>query len=191
MLTSSKHLILVKHSLPEIVKNLSAREWKLSELGRERAQRLAERLKSFQPEVIVCSSEPKAKETAEIIAKAHQLDLRVVDGLHEHDRSNIPYQTKDEFQSAIREFFQKPDRLVYGKETANQAHTRFEQTVLSILNFHPNETVLIVAHGTVISLFVSRLTGISDLGLWNELGLPAFLVIDLGSNSILVKENVV
>ncbi len=119
------------------------------------------------------------------------MKAQVADGLHEHDRSNVPYQTEDEFQTSIREFFQKPDTLVYGKETADQAHTRFRQAVFSVLSSHPNETVVIVAHGTVISLFVSRLAGISDLSLWGELGLPSFVVIDLQSNSILARENIV
>jgi broad specificity phosphatase PhoE len=187
----NKYLILAKHSLPEIIENLPAREWRLSRQGRERARRLAERLQEFQPDAIVCSAEPKARETAEIVAEMHQLNWQVVEGLHEHDRSNVPYQTQEEFHASVREFFQKSDTLVYGRETADQAHARFEQAVLSILCSHPNETVLIVAHGTVISLFVSRLTGMSDLALWHELGLPSFLLIDMQSKSILAQENIV
>ena len=185
-----RYLILVKHSLPEIVKNVSAHKWKLSDEGRVRAQRLAERLSLYQPEVIVSSIEPKAKETAEIIAKKHGLKLHIVEGLHEHDRSKTPYLSKDEFKAAIREFFEKPDALVFGSETADQTHTRFDQTVRSVLNYYGDKTVAIVAHGTVISLFVSRLTGISDLILWNELGLPSFIVIDVQSAALVNKENI-
>jgi broad specificity phosphatase PhoE len=58
------------------------------------------------------------------------------------------------------------------------------------LDCHPNETVVIVAHGTVISLFVSRLIGISDFLLWNELGLPSFVVIDTESNALITRENI-
>lgn len=186
-----KYLILVKHSLPEIVENLPANKWRLSKEGQVRAERLAERLSHYQPEAIVSSYEPKAKETAEIIARKQQLELYVIDDLHEHDRSNEPYLSKDEFQASIREFFQKPDVLVFGKETADQAHARFCRSVHSALKSHADKIVAIVAHGTVISLFVSRLLGISDLLLWNELGLPSFIVIDLQSNTLLAKENIV
>ena len=184
-----KYLILVKHSLPEIIEDLPANKWKLSKEGQARAQRLAELLNRYQPEIIVSSSEPKAVETAEIIARKYQLELHVIDDLHEHDRSNAPYLSKDEFQTSIREFFQKPDELVFGRETANQAHARFYRAVHSILNSHANNTVIIVTHGTVISMFVSRLTGISELLLWSELGLPAFVVIDLQSNTLIAREN--
>jgi broad specificity phosphatase PhoE len=186
-----KYLILVKHSLPEIVEGFPANQWKLSEEGRVRARRLAERLIRYQPEVIVSSNEPKAKETAEIIAGKHQLELYVIDNLREHDRRNVSYLSQHEFQASIREFFQKPGALVFGRETANQSHARFYRAVNSVLKNHANQTVVIVAHGTVISLFISRLTGTSDFSLWNELGLPSFVIIDLQSNTLITKENII
>jgi len=186
-----KHLILVKHSLPEIVENLPAREWELSEEGRIRTQQLAERLSPFQPEYIISSVEPKARETAEIIAGRHNLELHIADGLHEHDRSKIPYLSKDEFQAAMQKFFEKPDTLVFGSETADETYARFHKAVRSVLDCHPNETVVIVAHGTVISLFASSLTGISGWSLWSELGLPSFVVIDVQSNTLVTRENII
>ncbi len=187
----NKPLILVKHSLPEIVENLPAREWKLSEEGRIRAQQLAERLRPFQPEYIISSLEPKAKETAEIIAGRHNLEFHVADDLHEHDRSKTPYLSKDDFQAAMHEFFEKSDTLVFGSETADEAYARFYQAVRSVLDCHPNEAVVIVSHGTVISLFVSRLTGFSGFSLWNELGLPSFIIIDVESNTLVTRENII
>ncbi len=146
----NSYLILVKHSVPEIVQSLPAREWKLSELGRARAGRLAELLKEYLPEVIISSKEPKARETAEIIAGIRQIKVHIADDLYEHDRSNVPYLTHSELQASIHEFFQKPSELVFGKETADQAHARIYRSVHSILNEHRNKTVIIVTHGTVI-----------------------------------------
>lgn len=186
----TKYLILVKHSVPEIDENRPANTWKLSEEGQVRAHRLAEQLESFIPEVIVSSNEPKAKGTAEILARHFQLDMQVLPNLHEHDRSGVPYLLHDAFQASICEFFQKPNELVFGNETANQAHSRFYRAVHSVLNEHRNKTVVIVTHGTVISLFVSRLTGSSDLELWNMLGLPSFIAMDLSSNTLIVKSNI-
>jgi broad specificity phosphatase PhoE len=185
-----KYLILVKHSVPEIQADRPASTWKLSEEGQKRAQQLAEQLKGFEPEVIVSSKEPKAKETAEILAGQLLLDLQIVPELHEHDRSNVPYLSHDTFQSSIQDFFQKPDELVFGRETANEAYARFYRVVHFILNKHRDKTVVVVTHGTVISLFVSRLTGSSDLELWKQLGLPAFVAMDLGSNTVIVRNKI-
>jgi broad specificity phosphatase PhoE len=181
----------VKHSLPEVVEGRPAREWKLSDDGRTRAKQLAEQLRSFEPEVIVSSEEPKAKETAEIVGRLLQLGVQVFPDLHEHERSNVSYLSQEQFRTSLREFFQKPDELVFGKETADRAHARFFRAVHSILNEHRNKTIVIVSHGTVISLFVSRLTGSSDFELWSMLGLPSFIAMELHSNTLIVRNNIV
>ena len=183
-------LILVKHSLPEIVENVPAREWKLSADGRTRCKRLAERLAEYQPTQIISSLEPKAKETAELVAKELGLATSAVEGLHEHERSKAGYLSKEKFEETVCEFFAQPDTLVFGNETANQAYQRFRTAINSILKKYPDQTVVVAAHGTVISLYVSRLTGVSDLMLWKELGLPSFVVLDLESGSIIAQENI-
>jgi len=185
-----KYLILAKHSLPKIEKNRPANQWELSDTGRVLAKKLAVRLNEFQPELIISSVEPKAKQTAEIIAAEHNLELQLIEGLHEHDRSKVGYLDRDQFQAAVREFFEKPGVLVFGSETADACHARFHQAVHSILDQNLDKTVVIVTHGTVISLFVSRLTGMSGLLLWNELALPSFVVIDLQAATLIERENI-
>ena len=185
----SKSLILVRHSLPEIQKDRPAREWKLSPDGRLRARLLSERIRSYPVDVLFSSVEPKAVETAQILAAACDVELHVVEGLQEHDRSNVPYLTRPEFESAVREFFRQPDTLVFGRETANQAYERFSGAITSLLAVHKYQDVAIVAHGTVISLYVSRLTGTSGFGFWEKLGLPSFVVIDIGAARLITVDN--
>jgi broad specificity phosphatase PhoE len=110
----NKHLILVKHSVPEIQEDLPANMWKLSEEGRLRARRLAAQLESFAPEIVVSSNEPKAKETAEIVANQLQLSMQIVPGLQEHDRSNVPYLLHDAFQLLFMTSFKSPLSLCLG-----------------------------------------------------------------------------
>lgn len=186
-----KYLILVKHSLPQIVEDLPAREWKLSEEGRARAEKLAKELARFEPEVIISSQEPKATETAEIIADKFHLKAHVVEGLHEHERSNVSYLPPAEFQASVGQFFASPDELVFGTETARQAHTRFEHAIQAILESYKAETVVVVAHGTVIALFVSRLAHLSAVQLWHELGLPSFIVMDRKLKTLIVKNDII
>jgi len=182
-------LILVKHSLPQVVETIPAREWTLSELGRERAEKLAERLRVYEPDFIVSSAEPKARQTASILAEILGLQFQVAQGLHEHDRSTSPYYSEEVFHSLIQKFFAQPDTLVFGNETANQTLARFRSAVQSILDTHKENGVVLVSHGTVISLFVSWLTGCDGYALWHELALPSFVVLDLASRTLLKTEN--
>jgi broad specificity phosphatase PhoE len=186
----TKYLVLVKHAQPDIVEAAPAREWRLSAQGRVHAGYLAEELARFEPEVIVSSDEPKALETAEIIARKYDLDLQVVEALREHDRSNVPFLPHEAFQRSVQDFFQNADQLVFGRETANQAYTRFYRGVHSILTDHPDKTIVAVAHGTVIALFVARLTGHSDFDLWRMLGLPSYIAIDLESSTLIVRTHI-
>ena len=187
----TKYLILVRHSVPDIEPGRPAASWHLSKEGQARAHLLAELLASYAPEAIVSSDEPKAKETAEILATQLRLGIQVLPDLREHDRSNVPFLAHDTFQTSIREFFQRPQELVFGEETADQAHARFYQAVHSILSEHGNKTLVIVTHGTVMSLFLARLTGSSDLDLWSQMGLPSFVAMDLESNTVIVRNTIV
>lgn len=46
-----------------------------------------------------------------------------------------------------------------------------------MLDTHDEEVVVVVAHGTMISLFVARYNGVEPHGLWQRLGLPSLCVL--------------
>jgi broad specificity phosphatase PhoE len=185
----AKYLILVKHSLPEVVEGIPAREWTLSEEGRIRSRELAGKLMPYQAEIIVSSVESKARETASILAENLGLEFQEVEGLHEHDRSGSPYYSKSEFQSLVQKFFVKPSELIFGNETAVAALTRFRLAIDYVLNTFSEKNLAIVAHGTVISLYVAWLTGCNGYNLWKELGLPSFVVLDIQSKTLIETVN--
>jgi len=184
-----KRLLLVRHSLPEMEKNKPARFWNLSKNGLVRAEKLAVKLEHYQPKILHSSPEPKAIQTARLIGKKLGLGLIVVEGLREHDRSDSPFYSHEEFNSLMQEFFAYPNELIFGKETAAQALERFRESVNSMLKHQDDEGRVIVSHGTVISLFVSWLTGENAFNIWKNLGLPSFVSLDLELKSMLSLEN--
>jgi broad specificity phosphatase PhoE len=183
-------LILIKHSLPEIKEDIPAREWNLSDMGKVRAEKLAGRLKPYRLEALVSSVEPKAQQTAEIVGGVLGLTYATAKNLHEHDRGNAPFYPKQEFQSVVRKFFEMPDTLIFGAETANQVLGRFRDALELTLNSFAGRRTAIVTHGTVISLFVSSLTRINPYRFWQRLGLPAYVVLDMDDHELLDVENV-
>ena len=174
-----RNLILVKHALPEIVPHLPARQWRLSEEGRRRCSTLADRLAPYQPALIASSGEYKAVETAQIVANALGKPFEIADGLHEHDRSSVVFLSRQEFESAVAHLFEQPEALVFGGETASQAQNRFKKAVESLLAKYPEGSIAIVAHGTVIALFVAGCAGIDPFPFWQRLSLPSFVVLSL------------
>jgi broad specificity phosphatase PhoE len=146
-------LILIKHSKPEIKADVPAKFWDLSTEGRERAARLAERLTKYAPQRIMSSDEPKAIQTAQIVADIHHIPHHVGQNLHEHDRSNVlANDGQAQFETKVASFFDHPDDLVYGRETAAAALSRFSQALDETINRYPVDTLAVVAHGTVITL---------------------------------------
>ena len=192
MARQERKLVLVRHSLPEYVVGLPASEWQLSDEGRRRCGRLADRLAAYDLAAVVTSTEPKAVETGQIVADSLSLPLETALGLHEHERGVVT-STGDQgaFQEQVRRLFEHPDELIFGTETANHAHARFATTVAAVIEQHPHGNLAIVTHGTVMTLFIARSAGLDPVPFWKSLGLPAFAVLSLpGLHLMEVIDNV-
>jgi len=118
-------------------------------------------------------------ETAQLVAQRLHTNVQIVDGLHEHDRSNTSWLASEEFESAVAAFFHRPSELVLGCETAQQASERFARIIAKVTRWYVEQNVVVFTHGTVLSLYVARATGIEPFALWKRLGLPSFVVLTL------------
>lgn len=183
------YLILVRHSAPEIVPGVAARDWRLSVVGRERCGPLAAALAPYRPRAIITSVEPKAVETGRIVAERIGVPQTAMDGLHEHDRRNVGLLDQAAFQVRVASFFAQPDTLVLGQETATQTRTRFTRAVDAVLAAYPDAPVAVVAHGTVMALYLAQVAGIDPYPFWQRLGLPAFVVLTRPTFAVLTVQD--
>lgn len=167
-------LVLVRHSHVDVIPGTPARTWRLSAEGRRRAALLADRLRDFQAARVLSSVEPKAVETAAIVAAALGVPVVTVPGLHEHARERVPYLGAEEFEAAVARLFAEPRHLVFGEESADAAAARFADTLAGVIG---DGDEIVVAHGTVIALHVSRICGIEAFPFWRSLGLPSYVVL--------------
>jgi broad specificity phosphatase PhoE len=170
-------LILVKHALPDIDPQESPHLWQLSSAGRDRCTPLAQALSAYQPDRIIASPEPKAEQTGRLVAEMLCVPFEIRTGLQEHSRHTESFGTSEAFQKAVSELFQQPQALVYGEETGEQAYERFASAIHSLLGKYPGENLVVVTHGTVISLFVSRTCTLDGYALWERLELPSYVVL--------------
>jgi broad specificity phosphatase PhoE len=150
----------------------------LSDAGRQRCPALAQALEAYLPAALYASREAKATETAALTARALGVTFAVRPGLQEHARTTDDWLAPDAFQAAIANLFARPSDVVFGQESADQAHARFAAAVEALLAEHPQGNVIVVTHGTVLTLFVSRaIPGIDPLEFWRRLRLPAVVVL--------------
>jgi broad specificity phosphatase PhoE len=160
-------LLLVRHSAPTIDPSVPSEEWRLSEEGRRRCGPLAERLAACGPRALLASTEPKARETAELVAPALGLGVQLSDGLREAARRTVGWLAPEDLDRGIRELFERPGEIVFGEESAAAALARFEAAVDGV-----PEPGVVVTHGTVLSLYAAARTGRDPYELWRSLELP-------------------
>lgn len=179
-----RKLILIKHAPPQVNPAEPPQRWRLSEKGRALCAPLADRLAPHGIGRIIASDEPKASETAELVAKALGIPWSTAPGLHEHDRSNVPHMPSGQFISMVELFFRRPDKLVLGKESADAAARRFAKAVDDVIDSSAEETLAVVSHGTVISLLLQDRSDANPFQMWRQLGLPSYVVLELPSYRI-------
>jgi broad specificity phosphatase PhoE len=181
-----RKLVLVRHSAPEIAPGVPASQWRLSDEGRLRCEALAAQLATYELGAVVTSTEPKAVETGQIVARILRLPIESAPGLHEQARPEVGLlASREQFQARVASVFEHPDQLVFGSETGDEAHARFTAAVDAVLRQHPDGNLVIVSHGTVITLFVAHATGVDPIPFWKSLGLPAFVVLSLPELNLL------
>ena len=179
-MTSQLKLLLVRHSETRVDPDIPADQWRLTEDGRARCGPMAEQLRSHSIRRVVASREPKAVETAELVGRHLGLDVDVIDGLHEQDRTGVPfYDDVATFRARVAKLFEHPDQVVLGNKTANDALNRFVRALDEVVTSYPPEKVSIVTHATVMSLYIASRTKVDGYSYWKRLGMPAFAVLSL------------
>ncbi len=172
-------LLLIRHSIPEIDATIPPAEWRLSHAGREACRALADRLTVYTPTLLVSSVEPKAVETAQLAARQLGIPTEIALGLHEGDRSKMGFIPEAQVIKLIKEFFEKSGEPIFGVESADEAHARFSAAVNKLLDEYPEETLGIVSHSSVISLFVARANGLDVYEYWRKLAMPDVVLLAL------------
>lgn len=175
-------LLLVKHSQVNHNGDQKSKDWTLSAEGIARCDALAKHLAPYAPKQVFSSALPRAQQTATLVAPALG-DIPVVSNalLNEHSReSNAPYTTNADFKARVKALFAQPEKIMYGDESAHQALKRFSQGIEFIIkNVEPNENIAVVAHGTVITLFVAQHNNIDAYAFWQKLHLPSIVGLTL------------
>lgn len=171
-----KKLILIRHSKPRLSRTTPAHDWKLSERGRKLSKLLAEKLKDYNVNVVVTSSEPKAEETGEIIADELGILMRTIGGLQEQARYTSPwYDTPEDRADAMLPMFDNWDEVVFGEESAQAAYERFNRAIEGLTDRYQDKVMAVVTHGTVMALFLEKRAGLDAKEFWLNMGIPMYV----------------
>jgi broad specificity phosphatase PhoE len=133
-------------------------DWPLSPRGQERMHALLQQPWLAGIGAVWCSTERKAIDAAEIIAKAIGLSPRLLAELGENDRSATGYLPKAEFEATADAFFANPYDSVRGWERAIDAQHRIVAAIGTVVASSPaGSDVAVVSHGGVGTLLLCHL----------------------------------
>jgi 2,3-bisphosphoglycerate-dependent phosphoglycerate mutase len=164
--------VLVRHGATVVDAARPASTWVLSDAGRDSVAALARRLRQLDRVLIVCSPEPKARQTAELIRPHGEICLD--DDLREHGVGQVPFLSADDFDRAVMAFFEQPQVVAFGSESAAAAAQRMERAVARL----HGASAIVVSHGRIISAYVSTLLGSNGLSIWRALKMPDVLLVN-------------
>ncbi|MGH2537548.1 MAG: histidine phosphatase family protein [Candidatus Promineifilaceae bacterium] len=176
-MSAAHWLLLVKHSLPEMAADRPASDWRLGTEGVRRCAWLAAALALYEPAQIVASCEPKAAETAVQVSRLLDVQWQTTMGLHEHERPRAGLLPQSEFERKVAQLFARPQERVFGAESGAEAGARFATAVAGCLAHSAGQNLIVVAHGTVITLLVAAHQPIEPFAFWRTLGLPSVVAL--------------
>ena len=173
-------LYLVRHAEVLLRGDVPTPAWQLSPTGEQQARDLSRAAAWSDLALIAASPESKAVATAQPIADAAGLSLRIEPGLHEVDRGSTPLVAADEYHALVAAHFAEPDESVSGWETGAGARERVVGCI-DDLTASTDGTVCVVSHGLVLSHYLAHLRGFPGpvLDEWRAIPLPGIAVVDL------------
>ncbi len=155
----------------------------LSDLGREQTRRLAARLGSEKMAAVYASPLGRTVETAAILAKPHQLEIKTRDGLREISHGRWERLTREEVEEQFPEEAAawESDPFTFapeGGESGLAVTARALPVLLDLVRAHAGEEILVVSHKATIRLLVSSILGFDPRRYRDNLDLqPASLTI--------------
>jgi probable phosphoglycerate mutase len=143
----------------------------LTDRGVRQAEALAQRLRSAKLDLIYSSDLERARRTAEIIASACGVELRLEEALRERNMGIFQGLTRSEIDERFPEERRAYDTgsIEYAVPEGESARQRTERSVRALTEIarrHPVETIAVVTHGGFLLGFFQHVLGMSPGESW-------------------------
>ncbi len=163
--TVTTRLLLVRHGQTSMSIDdafCGVTEVPLAPIGRRQAQALAERLRKQHVDVLYCSPQQRAQETAAPLAAALGLEVQTLDALCEIDFGLWENRLRSELIQEFPELIAMWDRGLWlgnppGGETRQAVIARVVPCVIKLLETHGGQTILLVSHRTTLRLLTGHM----------------------------------
>lgn len=177
-------IFVVRHGAPVISPDVPSAAWPLSDAGRDAVTRLASQRDWPLVSGIYHSLEPKARDTAHVLAR--QLNAPVVAHpmLGEIPFKNPRFYDQETFQRILGDFLQRGTQGPF-QETYAEAESRIVCALQCICAKEGPGLPIAVSHGRILAVLWSYLLGKRlSLREWQEIPMPGLALVDLEGPSV-------
>jgi broad specificity phosphatase PhoE len=165
-------LLLIRHGATTLSvedRFAGATDVDLSDEGRRQAMFLGARLAEEKLAAVYASPMKRTRETAAAVAKPHELEIVLEDGLREIDHGRWEGLTRKEVEARFADEYAQWEQDPFtfapeGGESGVQVVARALPVLRAIVIRHPNETVAVVSHKATLRLVMCGLLGIDARG---------------------------
>ncbi len=181
-----KNLVLIRHSKTIFEKDVPAVQWILSDGGQVSASKMATLDLVASLDMLYCSDQTKALETAVLLARPHRHPIRVMHELTE--LTSITKKYFDPYEETVLALYTGKIENINGGESLAEGLARFITAIQKIADETPDmENVAVVAHANILSIFASQYDGRTAYELHEVIQMPDIAVIDWDTKKFSTK----
>lgn len=184
-----KTIYFVRHAEPDRTVEDEVKR-PLSLKGQKQSEELSEYFVNKRLKYIYCSPYVRTRQTANYISNKNNIPIVEVNALHERVISKEWIPTLNFTEYSYKQWKDRSYKISTG-ESLNEAFNRFKDAVKKIISStDENDTVVIVTHATVISLFLNYIDSNFDWDSFCRISTPDVFKIIFNSENIIKWEHI-
>ncbi len=184
-----KTIYFVRHAEPDRTVEDEVKR-PLSLKGQKQSEELSEYFVNKRLKYIYCSPYVRTRQTANYISNKNNIPIVEVNALHERVISKEWIPTLNFTEYSYKQWKDRSYKISTG-ESLNEAFNRFKDAVEKIISStDENDTVVIVTHATVISLFLNYIDSNFDWDSFCRISTPDVFKIIFNSENIIKWEHI-
>ena len=184
-----KTIYFVRHAEPDRTVEDEVKR-PLSLKGQKQSEELSEYFVNKRLKYIYCSPYVRTRQTANYISNKNNIPIVEVNALHERVISKEWIPTLNFTEYSYKQWKDRSYKISTG-ESLNEALKKYKNDVKKIISStDENETVVIVTHATVISLFLNYIDSNFDWDSFCRISTPDVFKIIFNSENIIKWEHI-